>query len=122
MHKPGREKTAFITHCVIFSYKFMHFELKNAKATYQRMITKMFEPLMGKTMDAYIDDMVVKSKKELDHLNDIAKVFKILKEHKLRLNAATCTFGCSSSKLLGHLVTQRGIGGSRLWQQMTLSS
>ena len=48
----------------------------------------MFAHLMGKNMDAYIDDKVVKSKKELDHLKDPAEVFEILKEHKLRLNVA----------------------------------
>ena len=58
----------------------MPFELKNIGATYQRMITKMFTHMMGKTMDAYIEDMVVKSKKELDYLKDLAKVFEILKE------------------------------------------
>ena len=64
---------------------------------------------MGKNMDAYIGDMVVKSKKEPDHLKDLVEVFKILKEHKLRLNAANCAFGVSSNKFLQHLVTQQGI-------------
>ena len=57
-------------------------------------------------MDAYIDDLVVKSKKESDHLNDLIEVFEILKEHKLRLNTTKCAFGVNSSKLLGHLVTR----------------
>ena len=73
------------------------------------MITKMFKPLMDKTMNAYIDDIVVKSKKEPDRLKDLVKVFAILKEHKLRLNAAKYIFGVSSSKFLRHLVTRRGI-------------
>ena len=64
---------------------------------------------MGKTMDAYIDDMVVKSKTEPDHVRDLTEVFAILKKHKLRLNVAKCTFGVSSGKFLGHLVTRRGI-------------
>ena len=59
------------------------------------MITKMFEPIMKKTMDAYIDDMVVKSKKEPDHLKDLAEVFAIHKEHKLRLNATKCALMCT---------------------------
>ena len=53
-------------------------------ATYQRMVTKIFEPILGKTMDAYIDDMVVKSKRESDHIRDLIEVFTILKRHKLR--------------------------------------
>ena len=60
-------------------------------------------------MDAYIYDMVIKSKKKPDHPKDLAEVFVIIKEHKLRLNAANCAFGVNSGKFLGHLVTQRGI-------------
>ncbi|GFZ15662.1 hypothetical protein Acr_25g0000710 [Actinidia rufa] len=61
------------------------------------------------TMDAYIDDMVVKSKEESDHLRDLIEIFAILQQHKLRLNAAKCAFGVGSGKFLGHLVTRRGI-------------
>ena len=74
MHGPDQEKIAFITPRGEFCYKVIPFELKNTRATYQRMITKMFEPIMGKTMDAYIDDMVVKSKKNLDHVRDLTEV------------------------------------------------
>ena len=70
------------------------------------MITKMFELIMDKTMDIYIDDMVVKSKKESDHVRDLVEVFRMLKEHKLRLNAAKCAFGVNSGKFLRHLVTR----------------
>ena len=58
-------------------------------------------------MDAYINDMVVKSKNELDYLKDLTEVFEIMREHKLRLNVAKCNFGVSSSKLLGHLVIRQ---------------
>ena len=78
----------------------MLFGMKNARATYQKMITKIFEPIMGKTMDAYIDDMVVKSKKKPDDVRDLTKMFAILKRYKLRLNAAKCVFGVSSRKFL----------------------
>ena len=87
----------------------MPFGLKNAGATFQRMVTKMFEPLLGRTMEAYIDDMVVKSKDENDHLRDLDEMFQILKKHKLRLNASKCAFGVGSGKFLGFLVTNRGI-------------
>ena len=56
-------------------------------------------------MDAYIEDMVVKSKEELDYLKDLVEVFEILKEHKLRLNVTKCAFGVSSGKFLGRLVS-----------------
>ena len=63
IHEPDQKKTVFITPHVIFCYKVMLFGLKNTGVTYQRMITKIFKPIMGKNMDAYIDDMVVKRKK-----------------------------------------------------------
>ena len=68
------------------------------------MITKMFELSMGKTKDAYIDNMVVKSKKEPDHVRDFTIVFAILKKHKLRVHVAKCAFRVKSGKFLGHLV------------------
>ena len=109
MHEPDQEKTAFITLRGIFCYKIMPFWLKSDRATYQRMITKMFESIMDKTMDAYINDMVVKSKKESNHVKDLTKVFAILKRHKPRLNAMKCTFEVGSKKFLGYLVTRREI-------------
>ena len=88
----------------MFCYKVMPFGLKNPMATYQRMITKIFEPVLGKTMDAYIDDMVIKSRRESDYIRGLTDVFTILKRHKLRLNVAKCAFGVRSKKFLGHLV------------------
>ena len=83
--------------------------LKNARSTYQRMMTKMFEPQLGKSIEVYIDDMVVKSKVESEHINDLRNIFEILRKHKLRLNAAKCSFGVGSSKFLGYMVTYCGI-------------
>ncbi|XP_057506540.1 uncharacterized protein LOC130789741 [Actinidia eriantha] len=100
---------AFITPRGVFCYKVMPFGLKNAGATYQRMVTKMFKPVLGRTMDVYIDDMVVKSRKESDHLRDLFEIFAILRQYKLRLNAAKCAFGVGLGKFLGHLVTRPGI-------------
>ena len=87
----------------------MLFGLKSARATYQGMITKMFELILSKTMDAYIDDMVVKSKKESNHIRTLIKVFAVFIRRKLRLNATKCAFGVSSEKVLGHLVTRQRI-------------
>ena len=87
----------------------MPFGLKNASATYQRMVTKIFDPILGKTMDTYINDMVVKSIKDPNHIKDLTEVFTILKRHKLRLNTTKCAFGVSWRKFLGHSVTRRGI-------------
>ena len=85
------------------------FGLKNAGSTYQRMMTKMFEPQLGKNIEIYIDDMVVKSKLESEHINDLRNIFGILRRHKLRLNASKCFFGVGSRKFLGYMVTHRGI-------------
>ncbi|XP_028107977.1 uncharacterized protein LOC114306839 [Camellia sinensis] len=87
----------------------MPFGLKNAGATCQRMITRMFKDQLGKTMEAYIDDMVVKSKLTTNNLADLKKVFGILKSHQLHLNASKCTFRVGIGKFLGYMVTHRGI-------------
>ena len=71
----------------------MSFGLKNAGSTYQRIITKMFEPQLGKNIEVYIDDMVVKSKVVSDHVGDLESIFETLREHKLLLNASKCSFG-----------------------------
>ena len=73
------------------------------------MMTRMFEPQLGKNIEIYIDDMVVKSKAESKHVNDLGNIFAILSKHKLRLNASKCSFGVKSGKFLGYMVTHRGI-------------
>ena len=73
------------------------------------MMTKMFESQLGKSIEVYINDMVVKSKVESEHINDLRNIFEILRKHKLRLNAAKCSFGVGSSKFLGYMVTHCGI-------------
>ena len=87
----------------------MPFGLKNARATYQRMMTKMFEPQLGKNIEIYINGMVVKTKLESEHVNDLGNIFEILRRHKLRLNTSKCSFGVRSGKFLGYMVTHRGI-------------
>ena len=87
----------------------MLFGLKNAGSTYQWMMTKMFELQLGKNIEVYIDDMVVKSKLVSEHIMDLKNIFEILREHKLRLNASKCSFGVVSGKFLGYMVTHRGI-------------
>ena len=83
--------------------------LKNAGSTYQKMMTKMFEPQLGKNIEVYIDDMVVKSKVVFEHMGDLRNIFEILRKHKLRLNASKCSFGVRSGKFLGYMMTHRGI-------------
>ena len=87
----------------------MSFGLKNAGSTYQRMITRMFESQLGKNIEIYIDDMVVKSKVVSEHLGDLRIIFEILRKYKLRLNASKCLFSLGSGKFLSYMVTHRGI-------------
>ena len=104
-----QEKTAFITPIGNYHYKVMSFGLKNAGSTYQRMMTRMFESLLGKNIEIYIDDMVVKSKAVSKHLGDLQVIFEILRSYKLRLNAFKCSFGVGLGKFLGYMVTHKGI-------------
>ena len=87
-----QEKTAFVTPLGNFHYKVMPFGLKNAGSTYQRMMTRMFELQMGKSIEVYIDDMVVKSKLVSNHVRDLGNVFEILRKYRLCLNATKCSF------------------------------
>ena len=104
----NQENTAFLTLIGNYHYKVMPFGLKNAGSTYQRMMTRMFEPQRGKSIKAYIDDMVVKSKVASEHVRDLEDI-EILRRHKLRLNASKCSFGVGSRKFLGYMVTYKGI-------------
>ena len=83
--------------------------MKNAGATYQRMMTRMFREKIGCTVEVYIDDMVVKSRIESQHTENLRGVFEILRRHKLHLNAEKCTFGVGAGKFLGYLISTRGI-------------
>ena len=104
-----QEKTAFVTPTENYHYKVMSFGLKNAGSTYQRIMTRMFEPQLGKNIEIYVGDMVVKSKVVFGHLGDLDGIFDVLRRHKLRLNASKCSFGVGSGKFLGYMVTHRGI-------------
>ena len=69
----------------------------------------MFESQLGKNIEIYIDDMMVKSKVVLEHLGDLGTIFEILRKYKLRLNASKCSFGVGLGKFLGYMVTHKGI-------------
>ena len=104
-----QEKTTFVTPIGNYHYKVMPFGLKNAGSTYQKMMTRMFELQLGKNIEIYIDDMVVKSKMVLEHLGDLRAIFEILRKYKLRLNASKCSFGVGLGQFLGYMVTHTGI-------------
>jgi hypothetical protein len=103
------EKTTFITSFEIFYYTKMTFELKNGGATYQKCVHTVLEGQIGRNVEAYIDDIVVKSEKHGDLLDDLKKTFDNLRKFKIMLNPKKCVFGVSSGKLLGCMVLSQGI-------------
>ncbi|KAL5546495.1 hypothetical protein UlMin_006182 [Ulmus minor] len=103
MHPEDQEKTSFVMERGIFCYKVMPFGLKNAGATYQRLVNKMFSNYLGKTMEVYIDDMLVKSLSAEQHLHHLRQAFEVLKKYNMKLNPTKCSFGVSSGKFLGYM-------------------
>jgi hypothetical protein len=104
-----QDKTAFITSHDIYCYKAMIFGLKNAGATYQKAIQKCLESQMGKNIEAYVDDVVVKTTNEDDLIADLAQTFAYLRHYRWKLNLEKCVFGVPYSKLLGLMVSHRDI-------------
>uniref|UniRef100_A0A2N9FYD5 Uncharacterized protein n=1 Tax=Fagus sylvatica TaxID=28930 RepID=A0A2N9FYD5_FAGSY len=93
----------------LFCYKVMPFGLKNAGATYQRLMNRMFHDQIGRNVEVYVDDMLVKSKEEDGHLDDLRETFQTLRKYQMKLNPSKCAFGVYSGKFLGFMVSQRGI-------------
>jgi len=109
MNPADREKTAFITDRANFCYEVMPFGLKNAGATYQRLMDRMFRDQIGKTMEVYVDDIIVKSDNMEQHANDLVEVFQQIRKYDMRLNPEKCVFGIEGGKFLGFMLTSRGI-------------
>ena len=91
----------------------MPFGLKNAGAIYQRLMNHMFSHQFGRNVEVYIDDMLVKSKDEANHLDDLKESFSILCKYNMKLNPAKCVFVVASGKFLGFMVSQRGLEPNR---------
>ena len=102
-------KAAFITNDANYFYKVMPFGLKNAGATYQRLMDKVFSHIMGKCVEVYVDDMVVKSPSHHQHAQDLSTVFFALRQYNIRLNPKKCVFDVDRGKFLGSMLTQRDI-------------
>jgi hypothetical protein len=79
MHEPDQIKTTFVTERGLYCYKVMPFGLKNAGATYQRLVNWIFADLIGKTMEVYVDDMLVKSLLATNHVDNLREMFLILR-------------------------------------------
>ena len=102
------EKTSFITEWGTYYYRVMPFGLKNAGATYHRVATTLFHDMMHRDVEVYVDDMIGKSQGRVDHLAALQRFFERIRQFRLRLNPK-CTFGVTSGKLLGHIVSKHSI-------------
>ena len=109
MKKEDQEKTAFITSHDLYCYNVMPFGLKNASAMYQRLENQMFSKQIGRNMEVYVDDILVKSKEAKTHLEDLQETFDTLRRYKMKLNPVKCVFGVLSGKFLDFMVSHQGI-------------
>ena len=100
MDETDQEKTSFVTSQGLFCYKMMSFGLKNAGATYQRLVNHMFRPQIRRNVEVYVDDMLVKSQDEEIHLDNLQETFDTLRQYNMKLNPSKCAFGVSSGKFL----------------------
>jgi len=108
MHPWDKEKTVFVTDNANYYYEVMSFGLKNFGATYQRLVDKIFKGLIGQCVEAYVNNIMVKSN-SCDHIKDLEAVFEALKRTNMRLNPEKCTFGVEGGKFLGFMLTHPGI-------------
>ncbi|KAI5350352.1 hypothetical protein L3X38_003243 [Prunus dulcis] len=104
-------KTAFMCpgHIGAFEYTVMPFGLRNAGATYQRAMNSIFHDMIGHSLEVYIDDVVIKSPEEGNHISSLRKAFLRMRQHELKMNPKKCVFGVQAGNFLGFLVHQRGI-------------
>ena len=109
MKKEDQEKTSFITHQGLYCYNVMPFGLMNTGATYQRFMNFIFKKDIGKTIEVYVDDLIVKNKNSESHANDLEWVFQTFDNYKVELNPDKCVFGIKAGKFLGFMISQREI-------------
>jgi len=109
MHPRDECKTAFMTETSCYCYTEMSFGLKNASATYQRLMDKVMTPMLGRNVQAYMDDMLVTSQERGQHIPDLEELFATIAKYRLKLNPEKCVFGVEAGKFLGFLLTERGI-------------
>jgi len=109
MHPRDESKTTFMTETCSYCYKVMPFGLKNAGATYQRLMDKVLAPMLGRNVQTYVDDMVVTSHERGQHAADQEELFATISKYRLKLNPEKCVFGVKAGKFLGFMLTERGI-------------
>jgi len=92
-----------------FYYEVIPFGLKNAEATYRRLMDYVFHDMIGRNVEVYVDDIVVKSDSCGQHVSDLKEVFQALRKYRMHLNLDKCAFGVEGGKFLGFMLTHRGI-------------
>nr|KAJ0203527.1 hypothetical protein LSAT_V11C500233290 [Lactuca sativa] len=112
MSTNDEEKTAFYTDNGTFCYTKMPFRLKNAGATYERLVDSLFTHQIGRNIEVYVEDMVIKILNESKLLRDVEETLQTLEGAKMKLNSANCTFGVEEGQFLGYCVTKEGIQSS----------
>ena len=105
MEEADQEKTSFVTSQGLFCYKVMSFGLKNVGATYQRLMNKMFAHQIGRNVQVYVEDILVKSLREDEHLSNLQETFDTLRVYNMKLNSNKCVFGVTVGKFLGFMVS-----------------
>ena len=96
MNEEDQERISFVTSQGLFCYKVMPFGLKNAGATYQRLMNKMFVHQIGRNVQVYVDDMLVKILCESNHLDNLQETFDTLRSYNMKLNPSKCVFGVTA--------------------------
>ena len=109
MKVEDKEKITFITPYGVFCYTTMPFGLKNASATYQRMMQACLQNQIGRNVQVYIDNIIIKTHKADTLLDDLRETFAALNHYRIKLNPKNCVFGVLAGQLLGYLVSARGI-------------
>jgi len=107
MHSKDESKTAFMAEFASYCYKVMPFGLKNVGATYQRLMSRILTPMLGRNVQAYVDDMVVTSERKDQHIADLEELFATIVKYNLKLNPHKCVFRVEEGKFLGFLLTER---------------
>ena len=109
MAREDEDKTAFITPNATYCYTAMPFGLKNAGATFQRTANKIFKSQIGKNLEVYVDDMLVKSRSFQGHLQDLLEIMQVIHQYGIKLNPKKSMFAFQKGKFLGHIVSREGI-------------
>ena len=124
LHLDDQRNTSFITEQDLYCYQVMPFGLKTAGATHQHLVNHTFNDLIRKSMEVYVDDMLVKIQAVEDHVSKLQEAFQVPRKYKIKINPMDCAFRVSSRKFLGFMMSQRRIkaNSEKIWALMDSAS